>query len=55
MTAARHVLAINFRDPAHPEAGGAELHLEHILLEAVRRGFRVTWLAAGFRAEARDR
>ena len=44
----RHLLAINFRDPAHPEAGGAELHLEQVLLEAVRRGWRVTWLAAGF-------
>lgn len=43
-----HLLAVNFRDPAHPEAGGAELHLEEILLEAVRRGFRVTWLASGF-------
>jgi len=43
-----HVLAVNFRDPAHPEAGGAELHLEEILLEAVRRGHRVTWLASGF-------
>jgi glycosyltransferase involved in cell wall biosynthesis len=43
-----HLVAVNFRDPAHPEAGGAELHLEHILLEAVRRGHRVTWLAAGF-------
>jgi len=42
------LLAINFRDPAHPEAGGAELHLEHVLLEAVRRGWRVTWLASGF-------
>lgn len=48
MSAPLHVLAVNFRDPAHPEAGGAELHLEHILLEAVRRGHRVTWLAAGF-------
>ncbi len=47
-TAARHVLAVNFRDPAHPEAGGAELHLEQILLEALRRGMRVTWLASGF-------
>jgi glycosyltransferase involved in cell wall biosynthesis len=44
----RHLLAVNFRDPAHPEAGGAELHLEEILLEAVRRGWRVTWLASGF-------
>jgi len=45
----RHLLAVNFRDPHHPEAGGAELHLEEILLEAVRRGWRVTWLASGFR------
>ncbi len=43
-----HLLAINFRDPAHPEAGGAELHLEQVLLDAVRRGWRVTWLASGF-------
>lgn len=46
---APHLLAINFRDPHHPEAGGAELHLEEILLEAVRRGWRVTWLTTGFR------
>jgi glycosyltransferase involved in cell wall biosynthesis len=42
------VLAVNFRDPGHPEAGGAELHLEEILCEAVRRGHQVTWLASGF-------
>ncbi|HTM56980.1 MAG TPA: glycosyltransferase family 4 protein [Candidatus Udaeobacter sp.] len=47
-----HLVAVNFRDPAHPEAGGAELHLEQILLEAVRRGMRVTWLAAGFEGGA---
>jgi glycosyltransferase involved in cell wall biosynthesis len=49
-----HLLAINFRDPAHPEAGGAELHLEEILLEAVRRGFQVTWLASGFPGAASE-
>jgi len=43
-----HLLAVNFRDPSHPEAGGAEQHLEEILLEAVRRGWQVTWLASGF-------
>ncbi|HYM80550.1 MAG TPA: glycosyltransferase family 4 protein [Candidatus Limnocylindria bacterium] len=43
-----NVLAVNFRDPEHPEAGGAELHLEAILQEAVARGFQVTWLASGF-------
>lgn len=41
-------MAVNFRDPLHPEAGGAELHLEEILLEAVSRGHRVTWLVSGF-------
>ena len=46
--AGRSLLAINFRDPAHPEAGGAELHLAHILREAVRRGWRVTWLSSTF-------
>lgn len=58
MSAGRHLLAVNFRDPAHPEAGGAELHLEEILLEAVRQGWRVTWLVSGFRgapAEAEHR
>jgi glycosyltransferase involved in cell wall biosynthesis len=48
MSGPRHLLAVNFRDPAHPEAGGAELHLEMILREAVARGHRVTWLASGF-------
>ncbi len=52
MTGPRRLLAVNFRDPAHPEAGGAELHLEEILLEAVRRGWEVTWLASGFRGGA---
>jgi len=48
VSGSRNIVAVNFRDPAHPEAGGAELHLEEILLEAVRRGHRVTWLACGF-------
>jgi glycosyltransferase involved in cell wall biosynthesis len=48
VSGARHLLAINFRDMAHPEAGGAELHLEQILLAALARGWRVTWLASGF-------
>ena len=50
----RRIVAVNFRDPAHPEAGGAELHLEEILLEAVRRGHHVTWLASGFPGGARE-
>jgi glycosyltransferase involved in cell wall biosynthesis len=50
----RHLLAVNFRDPAHPEAGGAELHLEHVLLAALRRGWRVTWLASSFPGAAAE-
>jgi len=42
------ILAFNWRDPTHPEAGGAELHLEEILTRAVRDGDQVTWLAEQF-------
>lgn len=52
MSRPRRLLAVNFRDPGHPEAGGAELHLEQILLEAQRQGWQVTWLASGFRGGA---
>jgi glycosyltransferase involved in cell wall biosynthesis len=54
VSAARRLLAVNFRDPAHPEAGGAELHLEYILRAAVARGDQVTWLASGFEGGARE-
>jgi glycosyltransferase involved in cell wall biosynthesis len=40
-----NLLAFNWRDPRHPEAGGAELHLFEILRRAVRDGDRVLWLA----------
>jgi glycosyltransferase involved in cell wall biosynthesis len=43
-----NVLALNWRDPGHPEAGGAEVHLFEILRRWVRRGARVTYLASGF-------
>jgi glycosyltransferase involved in cell wall biosynthesis len=42
------ILAFNWRDPSHPEAGGAELHLFEILSRAVRDGDEVTWLAEAF-------
>ncbi|HET9250503.1 MAG TPA: glycosyltransferase family 4 protein [Candidatus Eisenbacteria bacterium] len=40
-----NLLAFNWRDPRHPEAGGAELHLFEILRRAVRDGDRVVWLS----------
>ena len=42
------LLAFNWRDPKHPEAGGAELHLLEILSRAVRDGDQATWLAEAF-------
>jgi len=35
------ILALNWRDPKNPEAGGAEIHLHEILKRAVREGHRV--------------
>jgi glycosyltransferase involved in cell wall biosynthesis len=40
-----NLIAFNWRDPRHPEAGGAELHLYEILRRAVRDGDRVVWLS----------
>jgi len=40
-----NLIAFNWRDPRHPEAGGAELHLFEILRRAVRDGDRAVWLA----------
>lgn len=42
------ILAFNWRDPRHPEAGGAELHLFEILRRCVRDGDRVVWLSERF-------
>ncbi|HEX7078708.1 MAG TPA: glycosyltransferase family 4 protein [Candidatus Eisenbacteria bacterium] len=42
------ILAFNWRDPAHPEAGGAELHLFEILRRCVRDGDEAVWLAERF-------
>jgi hypothetical protein len=44
VSAAAHLLAVNFRDPGIPRRR-RELHLEEILLEAVRRG--IAYLARG--------
>ncbi len=42
------VLALNWRDMAHPEAGGAEVHLHEILRRWVAGGDEVTLLASSF-------
>jgi len=46
------ILALNWRDLRHPEAGGAEVHLHEILSHLVRRGHEATLLASGFGGSA---
>jgi glycosyltransferase involved in cell wall biosynthesis len=42
------VLAVNWRDIKHPEAGGAEVHLHEILAHFVKWGHGVTQISSGF-------
>jgi glycosyltransferase involved in cell wall biosynthesis len=46
--ASRSLLVLNERDPEHPLAGGAEVHIYEIFSRMVERGWRVTHLAASF-------
>ena len=42
------VLVLNERDPLHPRAGGAEVHLSEVALRLEDRGFELTQLACSF-------
>jgi len=50
----RAVLVLNERDPEHPLAGGAEVHIYEIFSRMVARGWSVTHLAASFPGAARE-
>lgn len=52
--APRAILVLNERDPEHPLAGGAEVHIYEIFARMVERGWKVTHLAASFRGGARE-
>jgi glycosyltransferase involved in cell wall biosynthesis len=47
------VLLVNERDPAHPRAGGAEIHVASIFQRLALRGYEVTLLCSGFRGAPR--
>lgn len=50
------ILVINWRDPKHPQAGGAETYLFEQAKRWVRWGHHVEWLSGGFPGgAARDR
>lgn len=42
------VLFLNWRDPKHPQAGGAEKYLHEIGKRLVAQGHYVSWLTAGY-------
>jgi glycosyltransferase involved in cell wall biosynthesis len=50
----RGLLVLNERDPEHPLAGGAEVHVYEILARMVERGWHVTHLAASFPGSAKE-
>lgn len=49
-----NVLAVNWQDREHPEAGGAETHLFEILSRLVARGHRVRLVCGGWRGAPRQ-
>lgn len=48
MGGGRRVLVLNERDPLHPRAGGAEVHVAEISTRLDAMGYQVTQLACGF-------
>lgn len=48
------LLVLNERDPAHPRAGGAEVHVQRLFSRLSARGHRVRWLATGFPGADRE-
>jgi glycosyltransferase involved in cell wall biosynthesis len=47
------ILILNWRDPKHPRAGGAETYLHEIAKRWVAAGHCVEWLTAGFAGSTR--
>ena len=47
------ILVLNWRDPKHPQAGGAEAYLYEIARRWVAQGHSVEWLTASFPGAAR--
>ena len=49
-----HLVAMNWRDIRHPDAGGAEIHLHEILKRMVARGHRATLFASSYPGASPD-
>ena len=48
------ILLVNWQDPANPQAGGAEIHLQEIFRRLRAEGHSVTWLASGWEGAGPD-
>lgn len=48
------ILVLNWRDPSHPQAGGAETYLFEMAKRWVLWGNRVEWLTAGYKGCAKE-
>jgi glycosyltransferase involved in cell wall biosynthesis len=48
MTTRRSLLILNERDPAHPRAGGAEIHIAAIFSRLAKRGHTIHQFSSGF-------
>ena len=53
MPSLRSILVLNERDPEHPRAGGAEIHVARIFSRLAEKGHSVRWLSTSFRGAAR--
>ncbi len=52
MTTQRSLLILNERDPAHPRAGGAEIHIAAIFSRLAKRGHTIHQFSSGFEGGA---
>jgi glycosyltransferase involved in cell wall biosynthesis len=54
MTEPRRILILNERDPEHPKAGGAEIHVAEVFSRLADRGHQIRWYASSFAGCARE-
>lgn len=47
------IVVLNERDPEHPRAGGAEIHVDRLFSRLAARGHAVRWIASSFRGGAK--
>ncbi|MDD5254418.1 MAG: glycosyltransferase family 4 protein [Candidatus Nanoarchaeia archaeon] len=43
------ILLLNWRDKKNPDAGGAELHISHLMDRLVKEGNNITWFCSAFK------